>query len=160
MAGLFKLPLMIVIEDNRYAVEADAKKRKVKKYNFYNLFKKGLQAEYTRVDGNDFVKVYREASNLRNKILKKNKVGILHLDCLRHSKHSGSNTNLIDQKSSYRKKNEYREIFEKDPLKLIKKKLMSYQFDKKQIDSLESKLNEKIIKNFYKIFKTIKIRSL
>ena len=121
MAGLFKLPLMIVIEDNRYAVEADAKKRKVKNYNFYNLFKKGMQAEYVRVDGNDFVKVYREASNLRNKILKKNKVGILHLDCLRHSKHSGSNTNLIDQKSSYRKKNEYREIFEKDPLKLIKK---------------------------------------
>ena len=28
MAGLFKLPLMIVIEDNRYAVEADAKKEK------------------------------------------------------------------------------------------------------------------------------------
>ena len=33
MAGLYKLPLLIVIEDNRYAVEADSRKRKVNKYN-------------------------------------------------------------------------------------------------------------------------------
>ena len=41
MAGLYKLPLLIVIEDNKYAVEASEAKRKVENYNFQNIFKKG-----------------------------------------------------------------------------------------------------------------------
>jgi TPP-dependent pyruvate/acetoin dehydrogenase alpha subunit len=160
LAGLYKLPIMIVIEDNRYAVEADYKKRKVKNYNFHNLFKKGLQAEYIRTDGNDFVKVFKSASSLRNKILKKQKVGILHLDCLRHSKHSGANININDQKSMYRFKNEHNEILKKDPLELIKKKLTKYNYDKKKINNLDDSLSLNIIKLFYQTFNKIKIRSL
>ena len=34
---------------------------------------------------------------------------------------------------------------------------MSYQFDKKQIDSLESKLNEKLLKIFTKFSKQLKL---
>jgi TPP-dependent pyruvate/acetoin dehydrogenase alpha subunit len=160
LAGLYKLPIMFVIEDNRYAVEADSKKRKVKNYNFDSLFSKGLQAEYIRTDGNDFVKVFKSALKLRNKILKKQKVGILHLDCLRHAKHSGANVNLIDQKSPYRIRNEYKEILKNDPLEIIKNKLIAYDFDKKKINNLDSKLSLSIVKTFYKTFNKIKIRSL
>ena len=67
MAGLYKLPLMVVIEDNRYAVEADIKKRKVNKYNFKNIFQNGLQAHYLRANGNNFVDVYKSTILLRKK---------------------------------------------------------------------------------------------
>ena len=42
-------------------------KRKVENYNFQNIFKKGLNAEYLRVDGNDFTKVYENTKKLRIK---------------------------------------------------------------------------------------------
>ena len=34
LAGLYKLPLMVVLEDNKYAVESGHKDRKAKNYNF------------------------------------------------------------------------------------------------------------------------------
>ena len=71
MAGLYKLPLLIILEDNKYAVESSHNKRKVKNYNFQKLFKDGMQAIYKRVDGQDFMKVYRTTELLRKSILKK-----------------------------------------------------------------------------------------
>ena len=37
MAGLYKLPLLIILEDNKYAVESSHNKRKAKNYNFQNF---------------------------------------------------------------------------------------------------------------------------
>lgn len=160
MAGLYKLPLLIVIEDNKYAVEASEAKRKVENYNFQNIFKKGLNAEYLRVDGNDFTKVYENTKKIKNKILKNNKIGILHLDCIRHAKHSGANITEKDQKSKYRKKNEYLDINKRDPLKIIKQKLITKNNSLKKIEIFENKLIKKYNKIFYKTFKKIKLREL
>ena len=160
MAGLYKLPLMVVIEDNRYAVEADIKKRKVNKYNFKNIFQNGLQAHYLRANGNNFVDVYKSTILLRKKILKNKKVGILHLDCLRHAKHSGANIDIVDQKSPYRYKNEYKEIINSDPIKIIKNDIIRHKFNKIKLELLEKKIRNKYNMLFYKTFNTIKIRSL
>ena len=68
MAGLYKLPLLVVLEDNKYAVESSHDKRKVKNYNFKKLFNSGMQTLYERVDGQDFVKVLQATKSLRKNI--------------------------------------------------------------------------------------------
>tara|TARA_B100001093_G_C26840683_1_gene1020399 strand:+ start:182 stop:1135 length:954 start_codon:yes stop_codon:yes gene_type:complete len=160
MAGLYKLPLLIVIEDNKYAVEATEAKRKVKNYNFKNLFSDGMRTEYIRTDGNDFTKVFEKTKILKNRILKNNKIGILHLDCIRHAKHSGANVSKEDQKSKYRKKDEYDKIFKYDPILILKSKLIRKNSSNKKLDLFEKKLRFQYKKIFYKTFNKIKLRNI
>ena len=72
MAGLYKIPLLIVIEDNKYAVESPHKLRKVNEYNYKKIFT-GLQSEYICANGQDFKEVYINTAKLRKKILEKKK---------------------------------------------------------------------------------------
>ena len=134
MAGLYKIPLLIVIEDNKYAVESDFVKRKVKGYNLNNI-SSGFNALYKRVNGQDFKIVFKETKILKEKIIKNQCVGVLHLDCL-DLKHSGAEVSEKEQKSKYRK-NEYNEIIKNDPIDIIKKDLKENGYKKKQILNLE-----------------------
>ena len=160
MAGLYKLPLLIVIEDNKYAVEASNEKRKVKNYNFKKTFKDGLQAEYIRANGSDVEADYKSASNLKHVILNKKKVGILHLDCYRHAKHSGANISKNDQKSKYRLKGEFSKIQKNDPLRIITERLIKKNFSMTNLDKIKNNINTKIQSIFKNTLKTIKIRQL
>ena len=156
MAGLYKIPLLIVIEDNKYAVESDFVKRKVKGYNLNNITS-GFNALYKRVSGQDFKIVFKETKILKEKIIKNQCVGVLHLDCLRFSKHSGAEVSEKEQKSKYRK-NEYNEIIKNDPIDIIKKDLKENGYKKKQILNLEKIFVTKYNSIFNKVFKQIKIR--
>ena len=156
MAGLYKIPLLIVIEDNKYAVESDFVKRKVKGYNLNNITS-GFNALYKRVNGQDFKIVFKETKILKEKIIKNQCVGVLHLDCLRFSKHSGAEVSEKEQKSKYRK-NEYNEIIKNDPIDIIKKDLKENGYKKKQILNLEKIFVTKYNSIFNKVFKQIKIR--
>ena len=156
MAGLYKIPLLIVIEDNKYAVESDFVKRKVKGYNLNNITS-GFNALYKRINGQDFKKVFKETKILREKIIKNQCVGVLHLDCLRFSKHSGAEVSEKEQKSKYRK-NEYYEIIKNDPIDIIKKDLKENGYKKKEILNLEKIFVSKYNSIFSKVFKQIKIR--
>ncbi len=156
MAGLYKIPLLIVIEDNKYAVESDFVKRKVKGYNLNNITS-GFNALYKRISGQDFKKVFKETKILREKIIKNQCVGVLHLDCLRFSKHSGAEVSEKEQKSKYRK-NEYYEIIKNDPIDIIKKDLKENGYKKKEILNLEKIFVSKYNSIFSKVFKQIKIR--
>jgi TPP-dependent pyruvate/acetoin dehydrogenase alpha subunit len=145
---------------NLNAVESNEKKRKVKKYNFEKIFKFGLNAEYMRVNGNDFEKVYKSTKILRRNILTKNKIGILHLDCIRHAKHSGANVSADDQKSKYRKRGEFNQIKKFDPIKILSKKLIRIGFDLRKIEHLEKEIKIKAENIFYETIKNIKLRSI
>lgn len=160
LAGLYRLPLLIVIEDNRYAVESDFEKRKVKGYNFKKIFGEGLKSIYRRVDGQNFVKVFNATSELRNKIIREKKVGVLHLDCIRFAKHSGANINLEDQRSKYRKKNEYLEIKKRDPILMLKRIMIKNGLCSKKLSTFEKKIYKKYEMKFYETFKKIKIRKI
>ena len=161
MAGLYKLPLMVVLEDNRYAVESSHEKRKVKNYNFKKILKFGMNSEYKRVNGQKFLDVFNATQILRKNILKKKKVGILHLDCIRFAKHSGSIISVDDQKSIYRKKNEIIEIKINDPIILLNNFMVKNKyFQKKELLQIKIKMMKKIDEKFEKIFKKILIRKL
>ena len=159
LAGLYKLPLLVVIEDNKYAVESDNIKRKVSGYSLSGLVQKGFNTLYKRIDGQNFTKVFETTNRMRQEILKKNCVGVLHLDCLRFAKHSGHEISLKDQNAKYRKK-EFLEIQRKDPLNIIRKDLLKLGLKKKQITKFENKIKKKYNSFFYKVFKSIKLRRI
>ena len=161
MAGLYQLPLLVVLEDNKYAVESTHAKRKVKKYNFKNIFKNGMQSEYKRVDGQDFFQVFEATKLMRKNILLKNKVGFLHLDCIRFAKHSGPTVSINDQKSIYRVNNEYKLIEKKDPVKILKSYIRKKNyFKKEEINQIIIEIQQTISKKFDNIFKKISIRKI
>lgn len=157
LAGLYKLPLLVVIEDNKHAVESGHKDRKAKEYNFKKIIN-GLGAFYHRCDGQDFDKVFKATLKLRKKILIKNKVGVLHLDCLRFARHSGSHLSKKDQLSLYREKNEYLMIKKNDPLDILKKKYLKMNHTK--MKNYQSSLDNKFKRLFYNVFKKIKIKKI
>lgn len=161
MAGLYHLPLLVVLEDNRYAVESSHDKRKVKNYNFAKIFKEGMQSEYIRVDGQNFVEVFKAAQLLRKSILSKRKVGILHLDCIRFSKHSGSTVSINDQKSTYRNKFEYMQIKSKDPIDILSDYIVKNNYLKiNDLVKIKKKINLHMQTKFEDIFKKITIRKI
>jgi|TARA_B110000037_G_C17127422_1_gene508880 acetoin:2,6-dichlorophenolindophenol oxidoreductase subunit alpha len=161
MAGLYKLPLLVVLEDNKYAVESSHDKRKVKNYNFKKIFNEGMQSLYERVDGQDFVKVLQATKSLRKNIIEKNKVGILHADCIRFSKHSGAAISIDDQKSSYRHKNEYLQIRNKDPINILKQYIIEKKYFKvNELDKIKKNKILKISQKFDFIFKKIPVRKI
>jgi pyruvate dehydrogenase E1 component alpha subunit len=161
MAGLYHLPLLVVLEDNRYAVESSHDKRKVKNYNFAKIFKEGMQSEYRRVDGQNFVEVFKAAQLLRKSILLKRKVGILHLDCIRFSKHSGSTVSINDQKSTYRNKFEYMQIKSKDPIDILSDYIVRNNYLKiNDLVKIKKKINLHMQTKFEDIFKKIIIRKI
>jgi pyruvate dehydrogenase E1 component alpha subunit len=161
MAGLYHLPLLVVLEDNRYAVESSHDKRKVKNYNFAKIFKEGMQSEYRRVDGQNFVEVFKAAQLLRKSILLKRKVGIVHLDCIRFSKHSGPTVSINDQKSTYRNKFEYMRIKSKDPIDILSDYIVKNNYLKiNDLVKIKKKINLHMQTKFEDIFKKIIIRKI
>lgn len=159
LAGLYKIPLLVVIEDNKYAVESDNSKRKVNGYSLKGIVKNGLNTLYKRVDGQDFKKIYKTSLELRQKILKNKCVAVLHLDCLRFAKHSGHEISYKDQNSKYRK-NEYKEIKNKDPIQIIKKDLFKLGISKKELLEQSKLIKLKYNSKFYKTFNDINLRKI
>lgn len=158
MAGLYRIPLLIVIEDNKYAVESSHKLRKVNGYNYKKIFA-GLQSDYICANGQDFKEVYFNTLKLRKKILEQKKVGILHLKCSRFAKHSGPEISTKDQKANYRG-GEFKDITALDPLNIIKKDLIKMGFDKEILNKIEHESTLKFKNQFYRIFNKINIRKI
>jgi TPP-dependent pyruvate/acetoin dehydrogenase alpha subunit len=148
IASLYKLPLLIVIEDNNYSVEVPSFLRKAKNYNLKKIVE-GFSPYYKKVNGQDFVKIYSNVKKLKKLILKNNKPGILHLKVLRTYAHSGFN---IDTQNKYRQESvKDHKIY--DPI-LILKKIINRKF---RINTLKI---EQIISNEKKIMKKIFFKTL
>ncbi len=157
MASLYNLPLLVVIEDNKYAVESGHNKRKSKDYNFKKIIS-GLGAIYERCNGQDFEEVYKTTLKMKKNILIKKKPGILHLDCLRFARHSGAHLSIKDQQAKYRIKNEYIKIKKSDPLDIILNRHIKNKIN--NFDKYILKLENNIQKKFYRVFNKIKLKKI
>jgi TPP-dependent pyruvate/acetoin dehydrogenase alpha subunit len=157
MAGLYNLPLLVIVEDNKYAVESGHKNRKAKDYEIKKVAE-GLGAIYEKCDGQDFGEVYKKTIKMRKNIIKKKRVGILHLECLRFARHSGAHLSKQDQISKYRVAKEHIMIKKNDPLEIIETKYLKMKNQKFQ--NYRLKLEYKIKKSFYNVFKKITLKKI
>ena len=157
LAGLLKVPILFVIEDNQYSVKSTHNQRKVKGYNFKNLFGKGLNTIFHEVNGQDFYEVYKTAKKIREQILSSGKIGVIHSKVLRFHSHSGTK---IDLSEKYRQKDKKKVHEKNDCIKILIKKLIRSGENSEKIQKFITKKEKYYIGNFLKTRKTIKIRQV
>lgn len=156
LGGLYNVPALLIIEDNKFSVESNHTDRKVKGYNYSSLFKDGLKTIYKRVNGNNIIDVYNATKKIRQKILEQKKIGILHIDLNRLYKHSGANKD--SEESYYHKKNSDYFNNKKDCLEITKQILNQKGISIKKIKKIEIEEKKLTKYKFNKIFKKIKIK--
>lgn len=121
LAALFKLPYLIVVENNLYSVNSKIKDRRSAGYDVEKIVT-GLGATYMRADGNDFEDVFAKASEAVGKIRAGN--GPMVLECItyRHMAHSAP---LFDDAQGYREEDPLEKRLERDPIKRLKQTLLA-----------------------------------
>lgn len=151
-----KLPVMFIIEDNKYAVNSRHSDRKSKDYNFKSVFE-GLGAYYSRVNGQDVEEVFNNTLLAREKTVK-GKPSVLHLDVDRLHGHSGP----VPEKTT----GEYREKYDRienrisnDCIKLLIDKIcLEGLLTKQDLDFHVSLKRKNVVKRCQKVIEIINVR--
>jgi len=82
LAALFKVPILFVIEDNKYSVISSHSDRKSKDYSYSKIIE-GLGATYVNMAAKDVAEVNSTVTSLKAGILQGRKPAVLHLDVVR-----------------------------------------------------------------------------
>jgi len=138
LAGLWKLPVIFIYEDNGLAIHTPTSKRQsyksiekiVSQFNF-----KVFKSDTTNVL--DIYKIGEEAV----KTARKNKPCFVHLRYYRYLEHVGVSQ---DFKAGYRSEKEFKKWYKKDPILLMKKELLKRGMNTSVIEKVEKSINRKI----------------
>jgi pyruvate dehydrogenase E1 component alpha subunit len=129
LAGVLGLRLLLVIEDNRYAVATSHSDRKAPQYDLKKIVE-GLGGYYCRTNGQNVVEVYETTKKIKE-LMDSDKVNcaVLHLDVLRNFSHSGP---IKDENSRLTDHVEYRQ--ENDPIKIAKDYLIKNGYSNNSLE--------------------------
>jgi pyruvate dehydrogenase E1 component alpha subunit len=97
-AALFKLPLLLVVENNLYSVMSKLHDRRSADHDLGKIAR-GFGMQYLRADGNDYLDVSRKAKSLVAGIKADQKPALLECITFRHMAHSAP---ICDDKIGYR----------------------------------------------------------
>jgi pyruvate dehydrogenase E1 component alpha subunit len=142
--SLYKLPLLIVCENNLYSVYTNIKERQIND-NFIR-FAKIFNISSHRMNGNDAYKIFERSKKIVNTMRKNHMPFFLQLDTYRWREHCGPN---YDNNIGYRPEIEFKKWEKKCPIKLLEKKLIKKNiFTYKDLSKIKNKLNTEIKKLF------------
>ena len=138
-ASLFKLPLLLVVENNLYSVMSKLKDRRSELHDLEKIVT-GFGAKYIRADGNDFFDVYQKAA-LAVENIKTNKQPVV-LECItfRHMAHSAP---ICDDKAGYREVDTIEHRQKNDSVKNLRSYLLDH-YTEEQIALLEDEVNQNV----------------
>lgn len=123
LSSLFKLPLLIVVENNGYSINSVIKDRRSPEYDVEKIVT-GLGANYFSADGNDYLDVYNAAAEAIKSIREKNAPSILECRVFRHMSHSSPLFDDKDKVSWYRSpEDNYESRIENCPLLKIENEI-------------------------------------
>jgi pyruvate dehydrogenase E1 component alpha subunit len=144
MASLWKLPILYVIENNKYAMGTAVERHSCNKEKLYERCKPmGIDGE--EVDGMDFFSVYNAASELIKKVRSEKKPYILQVNTYRYRGHSMSDP------ATYRTKEEVNQWKARDAIKSFGEKLIkSGILTSEEIEEIDDKKTEEINEIFNK----------
>jgi acetoin:2,6-dichlorophenolindophenol oxidoreductase subunit alpha len=144
-AGLKRLPIIFVCENNLYSTHLPIKECRASN----NIFQAGRQfcVPGLRVDGNDVIKVYETANRLVRICKKENRPFLLECMTYRLRGHVGPDDNIQGSHTDIRPKKEILRWEKKDPLKRFESYLLKNKiYSQKLINSIYHGLEEEICK--------------
>jgi pyruvate dehydrogenase E1 component alpha subunit len=119
LAALKELPLLIVLEDNGYSTFSNKSVRWPASKNVRETIQ-GMGVSYLHGNGDDVDEIYKNVSNIITQVRSNHPI-LLHLETFRRYEHCGPN---LDDKLGYRSKTEIESYLERDPLKVLRNKLV------------------------------------
>ena len=95
LAALYKLPLLVIIENNSLSISSRLKDRRSTKYDVEKIVT-GLGARYSKANGNDYLDVHEKVADALKDIRKVTGPAVVECMVYRHMAHS---TPLMDEKT-------------------------------------------------------------
>ena len=132
LAALWKLPLLMVVENNLFAVNSPLHARRGPGYHLGAICS-GLGMRHVPVDGNDFRKVYEATRELR-KHTHSGGPTVIEARVYREMAHSGP---ICDE--SVRSEDVKAERERQDPILILRNVLLACGFKAKELDELQEK---------------------
>lgn len=120
LAALFKLPLLLVVENNLYSVNSKIKDRRSDAHDAEKIVS-GFGVKYVRADGNDFEDVFEKAKMFVVGMREGAGPAVLECHTYRHMAHSAP---IFDDASGYREEDVLEKRLEKDSVKKVRKQLL------------------------------------
>ena len=156
MASLWSLPVLYVIENNKYAMGTSIERHSSSDHFGHDLYKRGepMNIHCECVDGMDFFEVYNMASKLIKEIRETKKPCILQVDTYRYRGHSMSDP------AKYRTKEEVQSYKDRDAIKSMAQYLVENKILKEaDIENIDEEF-DKQINEVYETAKALPFASL
>jgi len=141
LAALYKLPLLLVIENNLFSINSYIKNRRSQEYDIKKVVE-GLGLRYERADGNDYHDVHAKAQILVNDIRANKGPAVLECMTYRHMAHS---TPLKEE--SYRGEDTVEKRAESDSLKKLHDELVGTGVTEAKLTAIETAMRASIRKD-------------
>ena len=133
LAGLFKLPLLIVLENNLYSVNTTLNDRRAEGHSVAKIVE-GFGARYMKADGNDFRDVAAKAETLVDYLREGNGPTVLECITYRHMAHSAP---IFDE--SCRQEDVLDVRKQRDSVARLRRELIKAGVSLKKLAALENK---------------------
>ena len=133
LAGLFRLPLLMVIENNLYSVNSPIQDRRAAGYDIGKIVE-GFGARYVRADGLDYRDVRKKAKAFVDYLREGNGPAVVECITYRHMAHSAP---IFDESCRTEDVREKRE--QKDAIKLLRSELLAEGVTEEKITEIEKK---------------------
>lgn len=140
LAALFKLPLLLVVENNLFAVNSKLKDRRSADYDIEKIVT-GLGAAYAKADGNDYEDVYAKAKEMAE-IVRSGKPAVLECVAYRHMAHSAP---IFDE--GYREEDTLEKRQEKDSLSKLRNTLLKSGVKEEALATLEADTKKTVLES-------------
>jgi TPP-dependent pyruvate/acetoin dehydrogenase alpha subunit len=141
LAGLFKLPFLLVIENNLYAVNSKLKDRRSENYDVEKLVN-GLGVRYVKANGNDYEDVYTKTNDLVRSMREGAGPAVLECITYRHMAHSAP---LFDDAQGYREEDVFDIRVEKDSVRKVRATLLSSGIKEEEIVQIETETRAHVV---------------
>jgi pyruvate dehydrogenase E1 component alpha subunit len=144
IAALFKLPWILVIENNHYSVNTKTSERRSPDHSMQTIAQ-GFGCVYIEANGNDFFDVNQKMQTAIEVIKTQQKPVVLECKVYRHMAHSAP---ICDDKVGYRKPDDNPENRQKnDSVKNMRQQMLDlYDFDENMLRFVENEV-EVIVKD-------------
>lgn len=141
MAGLYKLPILFILENNQYAMGTSVERSTGQTDMLLKARAHGIEAE--RIDGMDPLLVCRRAKELLHRVRTTGESFFLEMTCYRFVGHGVADN--AQQQRFYRTEEEIEEWKARDPLEALRRHLLGLGLlTEERVQELEAKVAEQI----------------